>query len=92
MAANTTAAGYSLEIAELIRSNLTPKRMQEQLSSYHENDIALALDLLNKTERTKLYQILDSEGYIRIFRPYCRIRPGIKHPKKSRCIFPYGNL
>ena len=63
MAANTTAtAGYSLEIAELIRSNLTPKRMQEQLSSYHENDIALALDLLNKTERTKLYQILDSEA------------------------------
>lgn len=63
MAANTTApAGYSLEIAELIRSNLTPKRMQEKLSSYHENDIALALDLLNKTERTKLYQILDSEA------------------------------
>lgn len=62
MAANTTAAGYSLEIAELIRSNLTPKTMQEQLSSYHENDIALALDLLNKTERTKLYQILDSEA------------------------------
>ena len=49
MAANTTAAGYSLEIAELIRSNLTPKRMQEQLSSYHENDIALALDLDRKS-------------------------------------------
>ena len=62
MAENTTEAGYSLEIAELNRSNLTPKRMQEQLSSYHENDIALALDLLNKTERTKLYQILDSEA------------------------------
>ena len=65
MAANTafnaTPAGYSLEIAELIRSNLTPKRMQEQLSSYHENDIASALELLNKSERTKLYQILDSE-------------------------------
>ena len=65
MAANTafnaTPAGYSLEIAELIRSNLTPKRMQEQLSSYHENDIASALELLNKSERTKLYQILASE-------------------------------
>ena len=47
MAANTTfntsPAEYSLEIAELIRSNLTPKRMQEKLSSYHENDIASAL-------------------------------------------------
>lgn len=61
MAANTTPAGYSLEIAELIRSSLTPKRMQEQLSSYHENDIASALELLNRSERTKLYQILDSD-------------------------------
>ena len=33
---NTTSADYSLEIVELIRSNLTPKRMQEKLSSYHE--------------------------------------------------------
>ena len=58
---NTTPAGYSLEITELIRSNLTPKRMQEKLSSYHENDIASTLELLTKSERTKLYQILDSE-------------------------------
>lgn len=58
---NTSPAGYSLEIAELIRSDLTPKRMQEKLSSYHENDIAAALELLTKSERTKLYQILDSE-------------------------------
>lgn len=66
MTANTTfhtlPAGYSLEIAELIRSNLTPKSMQEKLSSYHENDIAAALELLTKNERTKLYQILNSEA------------------------------
>lgn len=58
---NTTPTGYSLEITELIRSNLTPKRMQEKLSSYHENDIASTLELLTKSERTKLYQILESE-------------------------------
>lgn len=58
---NITPTGYSFEIAELIRSNLTPKRMQEKLSSYHENDIASTLELLTKSERTKLYQILDSE-------------------------------
>lgn len=58
---NTTPTGYSFEIAELIRSNLTPKRMQEKLSSYHENDIASTLELLTKSERTKLYQILESE-------------------------------
>lgn len=58
---NTNPAGYSAEIAELIKSNLTPKRMQEKLSSYHENDIASTLELLSKNEREKLYQILDSE-------------------------------
>ena len=65
MAGNTTVstapAGYSAEIAELIRSSLTPRRMQEKLSSYHENDVASALELLTQTERAKLYQILDSE-------------------------------
>ena len=64
---NTVPAEYSLEIAELIRSNLTPKRMQEQLSSYHENDIASALELLTKSERLKLYQLLDSDTLAGIF-------------------------
>lgn len=58
---NTPPAEYSLEIAELIRSNLTPKKMQEKLFSYHENDIASALELLTNSERVKLYQILDSD-------------------------------
>lgn len=58
---NTPSADYSLEIVELIRSNLTPKRMQEKLSSYHENDIASTLSFLTESERMKLYQILDSE-------------------------------
>lgn len=53
---------YSTEITETIRSNLTPKRMQEKLLSYHENDIADALDLLTEEERKKLYKILDSES------------------------------
>lgn len=53
---------YSTEIAEIIRSGLTPKRMQEKLLSYHENDIAVTLDLLTKEERRKLYKILDAES------------------------------
>ena len=56
-----TPAGYSLEITELLRSNLTPRRLQEKLASYHENDIAAALELLTPAERAKLYQILDGE-------------------------------
>ena len=57
-----TLNDYSAEIAETIRSNLTPKSMQEKLLSYHENDIAFALTLLTKEERRKLYKILDSES------------------------------
>lgn len=57
-----TLNDYSAEIAETIRSNLTPKSMQEKLLSYHENDISFALTLLTKEERRKLYKILDSES------------------------------
>lgn len=57
-----TLNDYSAEIAETIRSSLTPKSMQEKLLSYHENDIAFALTLLTKEERRKLYKILDSES------------------------------
>lgn len=57
-----TLNDYSSEIAETIRSSLTPKSMQEKLLSYHENDIAFALTLLTKEERRKLYKILDSES------------------------------
>lgn len=54
----TTYPEYSVEIAAVIRSELTPKRMQERILSYHENDIALALGLLTREERNKLYKIL----------------------------------
>lgn len=52
---------YSSEIVKIIRSNLTPKLMQERILSYHENDIAEAMDLLRKDERSKLYSILNTD-------------------------------
>lgn len=52
---------YAVEIASIIRSNLTPKLMGAKILNYHENDIAAALELLNKDERAKLYCIVDSE-------------------------------
>lgn len=57
---------YSAEIAEIIRSNLTPNRIREQILSYHENDIALALDILSKPERDKFYTIMDAEDLTNI--------------------------
>ncbi len=52
---------YATEIAAIIRSNLTPKLMGEQIQNYHENDIAEALTQLSKDERTRLYRIVDAE-------------------------------
>lgn len=49
---------YSEEIAEIIRSNISPKVMRERLDDYHDNDIAEVLSLLTVTERQKLYRML----------------------------------
>lgn len=51
---------YRTEIAGILRGSLTPGLMRERLRSYHEKDIAAALELLKKEERSKLYRILDT--------------------------------
>ena len=50
---------YPAEIAALLRSTLTPKPMKERLLAYHENDVAAAMELLSREERTRLYGLLD---------------------------------
>lgn len=50
---------YAAQIVDLVRSNLTPKRMGSRVADFHENDIAAALELLKKEERAKLYSVLD---------------------------------
>ena len=52
---------YKLKIADIFRSNLSPKLKQDTLSDYHENDIAAALDLLSREERSRIYRILTPE-------------------------------
>ena len=39
---------FSEEIVALIRSDLTPKKMREQIEDYHEKDIAMALEELTE--------------------------------------------
>ena len=58
---NTTHRDYATEIADIIRSNLTPKLIREKLLDYHDNDIAAALAELKKEERSKLYTIMSSD-------------------------------
>jgi len=57
---------YKAEIAQLIRSNLAPRLMAERLLDYHENDVAAALELLKKEERSRLYAVLDTDALARI--------------------------
>ena len=45
---------YRAEIAGLLRGDLTPKPLKERILSYHENDIAAALELLSREERRRL--------------------------------------
>ncbi len=52
---------YEERIAQVVRGNLTPKIMREQLLTYHENDIAAAMDLLKKEDRYRLYSVLSPE-------------------------------
>lgn len=55
------------EIAEIVRSNLAPTKMQEALCAYHENDIASALQLLSSEECLKLFRILPLRKIAEIF-------------------------
>ncbi len=52
---------YKEEILSVLRGKMNPKQMREELLSYHENDIAAAMELLSKDERIRLYNILDTE-------------------------------
>ena len=42
------------ELVYLIRSDLDKEELLEQISNYHENDIADALEKLSEDERKKL--------------------------------------
>lgn len=49
---------YSAEIASIIRSNASPKTLRDELSDYHESDIADALAQLSVLYRKKVYRVL----------------------------------
>lgn len=49
---------FRAEIAALVKQNLTPQKLQEQISTYHEKDMALALPLLSREEQRRLFHVL----------------------------------
>ena len=52
---------YSQELRAILRSHTTPKAFQDQLSDYHESDIADVLEQLTADERKLVYQMLDAD-------------------------------
>ena len=52
---------YEEEIVGIIRSSMSPKVVKEVLENYHENDLANSLEMMNLSERKRLYRILDAE-------------------------------
>lgn len=52
---------YKNEVLEIVRSNLAPKLMAEKLMSYHENDIAQAMESMGRDGRRRLFSVLDSQ-------------------------------
>ncbi len=52
---------YNQELTQLVKSGISPKALKERLSDYHENDIAEALEEMNREDRMKVYRILDAE-------------------------------
>ncbi len=58
---------YEQEIASVVRSKDTPAKIKERIMDYHENDIASALETMTRTERQRLYRILDVEDLSDIF-------------------------
>ncbi|MBO7185109.1 MAG: magnesium transporter [Oscillospiraceae bacterium] len=57
---------FSEEIIALIRSDLTPKKMREQIGDYHEKDIAMALEELSEDECQKLFRLLTMDTLVSV--------------------------
>lgn len=49
---------FSTQIVGILKSNLTPMKMRDQICTFHHKDIALALEQLTREEQLKLFRIL----------------------------------
>ena len=58
---------YQEQIIHIIRGNASPKMMRDELSDFHENDIAEVIPRLTPAERRKLYHILNTAALSDIF-------------------------
>ena len=58
---------YAEQIAEMVKGDLSPKTIQERLDSYHDGDIANAVQLLELSGRTRLFRAMEPEKLADVF-------------------------
>ena len=58
---------FSEELLSIIKNSTSQKKLKEQLSLYHDNDIAEVIPLLSKPERISLYKALGIDGVSEVF-------------------------
>ena len=58
---------YVEELLEILRGSLAADELQDQISDYHESDIADAFEPLTEEERKRLYPLLGPEWIAEIF-------------------------
>lgn len=64
---STALPNYQAELLALIRSNLSPKALKNQVTNYHASDLADSFADLTRDDREKLYRILDVQELADVF-------------------------
>ena len=63
---SVTLSDHSAKIAEIIKNNLAPGKLREEISKFHHNDIAQTLPELTKEECQRLLRVLSPEDIANI--------------------------
>ena len=65
---NLKSGGCADEIAALIRDDLSPKMIQEQLENYHNSDIAKSMEQMDRLGRMRLIRSIEPDKLAGIFK------------------------
>ena len=74
---------YAEQIAEMVKGDLSPKTIQERLDSYHDGDIATAVQLLEPTGRTRLFRAMEPDK-LALVADFCRTLENYEIEKQQR--------
>ena len=79
---NLKSGGCADEIAALIRDDLSPKMIQEQLENYHNSDIAKSMEQMDRLGRMRLIRSIEPDKLAGIDRKSTRLNSS--HVSESR--------